>query len=284
MRIRVASRQGVLDVEASEVDTSLSSPGFADLPAVSGLASPPVEFLPLILDPGAAVSGVAAEVVYVTDHVEGSSTVTVLRGQEQDRGAAAPRIHADGTEWHHGPTPGDWDDEILGSAVTEPQAAIHMARVLSLQIDTDIRNFRRTPGVNEVTLTLIQGTVSGGLLVPAFKGSWDATTNTPTLVDGVGTEGDWYLVAAGDDVDLGSGTKTFTGGQAAVYDGAEWQPVADLPGDPIRIMWDETGGYTPPTLGTDPFDIDSFRLICADGFNRTYWVGQRLITALPFAP
>lgn len=56
-----------------------------------------------------------------------------------------------------------------------------------------------------------------------YKGSWDASTNTPTLSDGVGTLGDFYIVSVGGTQDLGSGNITFNSGDWAIYNGSIWE-------------------------------------------------------------
>ena len=55
----------------------------------------------------------------------------------------------------------------------------------------------------------------------SYKGSWDASTNTPTLSDGSGTSGDTYRCATGGTVNFGSGNITFTVGDLALYDGSK---------------------------------------------------------------
>ena len=64
---------------------------------------------------------------------------------------------------------------------------------------------------------------SGG---PVYQGTWDATTNTPTLADGVGTTGDLYIVSVAGTQDLGSGSIAFVVGDEVVYNGTIWQQVA----------------------------------------------------------
>jgi len=55
-----------------------------------------------------------------------------------------------------------------------------------------------------------------------FLGAWDASTNIPTLTDGVGTNGDFYITTVAGTQDLGSGNITFSVGDWVVYDGAVW--------------------------------------------------------------
>ena len=60
-----------------------------------------------------------------------------------------------------------------------------------------------------------------------FKGNWDASTNTPTLTDGIGDLGDMYLVSVGGTVNLGSGDITFLNGDRAIYNQAgKWEKIS----------------------------------------------------------
>lgn len=61
-----------------------------------------------------------------------------------------------------------------------------------------------------------------------FLGQWDASTNTPHLEDGVGTNGDFYIVSTGGTVNFGTSASprniTFYPNDRVVYDGgySEW--------------------------------------------------------------
>lgn len=55
-----------------------------------------------------------------------------------------------------------------------------------------------------------------------FKGSWDASTNTPALVNGTGTTGDAYKVSVAGSHDFGAGAITFIVGDLVFYDGSVW--------------------------------------------------------------
>lgn len=54
-----------------------------------------------------------------------------------------------------------------------------------------------------------------------YKGAWDASTNTPTLADGVGTTGDTYSVSVGG-TQFG---RSFVAGGQAIYNGTIWQNI-----------------------------------------------------------
>ena len=68
----------------------------------------------------------------------------------------------------------------------------------------------------------IPTSLSGAIV---FKGTWNATTNTPTLADGVGTNGWEYAVATGGTRNLGSGNITFLAGDYVIYNGTIWQRI-----------------------------------------------------------
>jgi hypothetical protein len=55
-----------------------------------------------------------------------------------------------------------------------------------------------------------------------YLGAYNATTNTPTLIDGVGTAGDTYDVTVAGTQDLGSGAITFDIGDSIRYTGSVW--------------------------------------------------------------
>lgn len=70
-----------------------------------------------------------------------------------------------------------------------------------------------------VTVTFL---TSGGW---SSQGSWNATTNTPTLADGTGTVGHYYTVSVAGTVDLGSGEVAFTTNDRVFYDGQYWRKL-----------------------------------------------------------
>ncbi len=65
--------------------------------------------------------------------------------------------------------------------------------------------------------------------IMTYKGAWDASTNIPSLADGVGNNGDVYRASVAGTQDFGSGPQTFAIGDFVIYDGAIWQhsPAAD---------------------------------------------------------
>ena len=57
-----------------------------------------------------------------------------------------------------------------------------------------------------------------------YKGTWNATTNVPTLASGVGTQGDYYVVSVAGATDL-NGITNWGVGDWATFNGSVWQRV-----------------------------------------------------------
>lgn len=65
-----------------------------------------------------------------------------------------------------------------------------------------------------------------------YKGTWNASTNTPTLTSGAGTKGDYYQVSVAGSTSL-DGISNWGVGDAAAFNGTTWQRIeggADLNG------------------------------------------------------
>lgn len=57
-----------------------------------------------------------------------------------------------------------------------------------------------------------------------YKGTWDASTNTPTLVSSVGNQGDYYYVSVAGTTNL-NGITDWQVGDFAVFNGSVWQKI-----------------------------------------------------------
>lgn len=75
-------------------------------------------------------------------------------------------------------------------------------------------------------------TLDGGGKVPVsqlpssvmtYEGVWNASTNSPTLADGVGDAGQVYRVSVAGTQDLGSGNISFDVGDYVIYNGSVWE-------------------------------------------------------------
>jgi hypothetical protein len=86
--------------------------------------------------------------------------------------------------------------------------------------------------------------------VMEYQGTWNAATNTPTLVDGTGNTGDNWRVTVAGSHDFGHGAISFLVGDIAIYDGTQWQrasapdgvsSVAGRIGDVTLVVGDISG-------------------------------------------
>ena len=62
-----------------------------------------------------------------------------------------------------------------------------------------------------------------------YSGSWNATTNTPTLADNTGVDGEYYYVSVAGSQDLGSGVIAFSIGDWVKHNGTVWQKATQDP-------------------------------------------------------
>jgi hypothetical protein len=75
-----------------------------------------------------------------------------------------------------------------------------------------------------------------------YKGTWNASTNTPALASGVGVKGDYYVVSVAGSTAL-DGISNWGVGDLATYNGAAWQRVeggADLNGVNLSVSGTST--------------------------------------------
>lgn len=56
-----------------------------------------------------------------------------------------------------------------------------------------------------------------------YLGTWNASTNTPTLANGTGNAGDVYIVSVAGTQNLGAGNITFAAGDWVIYNGSVWE-------------------------------------------------------------
>lgn len=73
-----------------------------------------------------------------------------------------------------------------------------------------------------------------------YKGLWDASTNTPFLTNGVGTEGDWYEVSVGGTVNFGAGDFVFSEGDTVSYIDGNWEKASEKVIDDSQISYNKT--------------------------------------------
>ncbi len=81
-----------------------------------------------------------------------------------------------------------------------------------------------------------------------YKGTWNASTNTPTLASGAGTKGDYYQVSVAGSTTL-DGISNWGVGDVAAFNGTTWQRIeggADLNG--VNLTATGTVNFTGATV------------------------------------
>lgn len=79
-----------------------------------------------------------------------------------------------------------------------------------------------------------------------YQGVYNATTNTPALVDGTGNSGDVYRVSVAGTKDFGSGNVTLRVGDYIIYNGTIWQKSATT--DTVASVAGLSGDVTAASL------------------------------------
>jgi hypothetical protein len=115
--------------------------------------------------------------------------------------------------------------QLDGKAASSHTHAISDVTGLQTALDGKIDDSEK--GANNGVATLDAGGKIPVSQLPSsvmeYKGNWDASTNSPSLADGVGDAGDVYRVNVAGTQNLGSGNQTFAIGDWVVYNGSIWQ-------------------------------------------------------------
>ena len=91
------------------------------------------------------------------------------------------------------------------------------------------------------TLTSLQAQITAMAGFVNYEGTWNASTNTPTLTSSVGTKGDYYVVSTTGTTNL-NGITTWTQGDWAIFNGSAWEKVDNT--DLVSSVAGRTGAVT----------------------------------------
>jgi hypothetical protein len=111
----------------------------------------------------------------------------------------------------------------------------------------------------------VQNQINGLIGGSIFQGTWNASTNTPTLVSSVGTNGYYYIVSVAGSTNL-DGITDWKVGDWAIFAGAAWEKVDNT--DSVSSVNGFTGAVS---LTTD--DI-------SEGATNLYYTDTRARTAI----
>ena len=111
-------------------------------------------------------------------------------------------------------------------------------------------------GSGTVPVSQLPAAVLGAL---SYQGTWNASTNTPTLTSSVGTKGYYYVVSVAGSTNL-NGITDWKVGDWAVYNGSAWQKVDNT--DAVTSV----NGYTGTVVLTNT-DISGFGTMSTQNAN-----------------
>jgi len=139
----------------------------------------------------------------------------------------------------------DFDGSLI-IALTNGQE-LNVGEVVPFDIAEKIRVIGNGGGTSQYvvdTLASLQtqiNAVSAGLI---YKGTWNASTNTPSLASGTGTNGWYYVVSVAGSTNL-NGVTDWQVGDWAIFNGSTWQKI-----DQTNLVTSVNGQTGAVTVGT----------------------------------
>ncbi len=87
----------------------------------------------------------------------------------------------------------------------------------------------------------LQNQINGLIGSSIYEGTWNASTNTPSLASGVGTQGSYYIVSVAGSTNI-DGITDWNVGDWIIFDGTAWQQVDNT--DAVVSVNGETGAVS----------------------------------------
>ncbi|CAB5218448.1 Intramolecular chaperone auto-processing domain containing protein [uncultured Caudovirales phage] len=115
--------------------------------------------------------------------------------------------------------------------------------------------------------------------VMEYKGTWDASTNTPTLVNGTGNQGDVYLCSVAGTVNFGAGPIAFVVSDQVIYSGTIWQKASGTSGTVTSVSVTESGDAL--TITGSPVTTSGTINIGFAGTSAQYVAGNGSLVTFP---
>jgi len=109
--------------------------------------------------------------------------------------------------------------KVDGTSIIIASGVISVPAIATIGQNSGIATLDST---GRLTASQIPTSLTGAVI---FKGTWNATTNNPTLTNGTGTTGWEYAVSVGGTINLGAGNITFNAGDYVIYNGTAWQQI-----------------------------------------------------------
>jgi len=204
-----------------------------------------------------------------------------LQGPKGEKGDTGLR-GLDGANGKDGKDGKDGVDGVDGNGVTDARidfdgsliiclsdgSEINAGEVVPFDVAEKIKVIGNGGGTSQYVLDAIDSlqtqidAISGGLV---YKGTWNASTNTPTLASGTGTTNWYYVVSTAGSTDL-DGITDWVAGDWAIYNGTAWQKI-----DQTNLVTSVAGRTGAVTLSTS--DISGLGTIATQAANNVTITG-----------
>jgi hypothetical protein len=168
---------------------------------------------------------------------DGKDGINGAKGEKGDTGLRG----LDGANGRDGVDGKDGVDGVDGVSVTDARIdfdgsliitlsngnEINAGEVVSMDVADKIKVIGNGGGTSQYVIDAIDSlqaqidAVSGGL---SYQGTWNASTNTPTLASSTGTSNYYYVVSVSGSTDL-NGITDWVTGDWAIYNGTAWQKI-----------------------------------------------------------
>jgi len=112
-----------------------------------------------------------------------------------------------------------------------------------------------------------------------YKGTWNASTNTPTLANGTGDTGDVYICNVAGTVNFGAGAITFAVGDYVIYSGTIWQRSSGAVGTVTSVAASITGDSV--TISGSPVTTSGTLAFAFAGTTSQYVRGDGTLATFP---
>ena len=220
-----------------DADTSLIRPSdWNATHTLSGIGTMATQDANAVAITGGTISGVAIPASTITGTLtvpNGGTGATTLTGYVKGAGTSALSASS---------TIPNTDITGLGTASTKDAGSALGVATLD--------------AAGKVPISQIPDSVIGAL---SYQGTWDASTNTPTLTSSVGTKGYYYVVSVAGSTNL-NGITDWKIGDWAVYSGTAWQKIDNTDGVT------SVNGYTGAVVLTNT-DISGFGTMSTQNAN-----------------
>lgn len=213
------------------------------------------------------------------DGIDGRDGKDGKDGRPGRDGAAGPmgpagRDGRDGVDGEDGVSVTDAKIDFDGSLIISLSNGreINVGEVVAPDLAERIKVITNGGGTSQAvldTLASLQAQIDA-LVVLDYKGTWNASTNTPTLASGVGDPGSYYIVSVAGTTNL-DGITDWQPGDWAIFNGTEWQKIDQSwatagVNNNITSMTGITGGISSP----DFVQFDTTATV-TNAAGRLYW-------------